>query len=69
MAAFRYYQTLISEVIRRLGNQLNELERSGHRLNATPPERTKASQYQRRPIRAEGIRSTRAEYTAFLVSI
>ena len=47
LAAFRYYQQLIAEVDRELGNHLGELETAAT-AEVEPPQRTKHSHYQRR---------------------
>jgi hypothetical protein len=47
LAAFRYYQTLTTEVDRELEKQLNEID-SSVTAEVTVPRRTKASPYQRR---------------------
>jgi transposase len=47
LAAFRYYQQLVAEVDRELGNQLGELETDAT-AEVAPPQRTKHSHYQRR---------------------
>ena len=47
LAAFRYYQQLVSEVDRELATQLGELETAAT-AEVEPPQRTKRSHYQRR---------------------
>ena len=54
LAAFRYYQTLVAEADQELATQLNELN-TAETAQATMPERTKASPYQRRRYEPKNI--------------
>ena len=54
LAAFRYYQTLTTEVDQELEKQLNEMD-SSVTAEVTVPKRTKASPYQRRRYEPKGF--------------
>ena len=54
LAAFRYYQILVAEADQELATQLNELD-TAETAQATMPERTKASPYQRRRYEPKNI--------------
>jgi hypothetical protein len=54
LAAFRYYQTLVAEADQELATQLNELN-TADTAQATMPERTKASPYQKRRYEPKDI--------------